>query len=109
MNKLLTITLGVALSASVFAGNQAREVMEKVDARDDGDSMISTMQMTLIDKKGKKRSRQLRTYSKDIDTNTEHKTIFFYRPVMLKIRLFLTYDYSGDDKDDDQWMYLPAT
>jgi hypothetical protein len=108
MNKLLTITLGVALSTSVFAGNQAREVMEKVDARDDGDSMISTMQMTLIDKKGKKRSRQLRTYSKDIDTNTEHKTIFFLSPSDVKNTAFLTYDYSGDDKDDDQWMYLPA-
>ncbi len=108
MNKLLTVTLGLALSTSVLASNQAREIMEKVDARDDGSSMISNMQMTLIDKKGKERNRQMRTYSKDIDASTEHKTIFFLSPSDVKNTAFLTYDYSDDNKDDDQWMYLPA-
>jgi len=82
--------------------------MEKVDARDDGSSLISTMKMTLIDKNGKKRNRQMRTFSKDINANTEHKTIFFLSPSDVKNTAFLTYDYSADDKDDDQWMYLPA-
>lgn len=82
--------------------------MENVDARDDGSSTISTMQMTLIDKQGKKRNRQMRTFSKDIDKNTEHKSIFFLSPGDVKNTAFLTYDYSNDDKDDDQWMYLPA-
>lgn len=108
MNKFLTIVMGVFLATSVVAGNQARDIMEKVDARDDGSSVISTMQMTLIDKKGKQRIRQMRTFSTDIDANTEHKTIFFLSPSDVKNTAFLTYDYSGDDKDDDQWMYLPA-
>lgn len=109
MNKLLLTALGLSFTAlSALAGNQAREIMEKVDARDDGSSVISTMQMTLIDKNGKKRNRQMRTFSKDINANTEHKTIFFLSPSDVKNTAFLTYDYSGDDKDDDQWMYLPA-
>jgi hypothetical protein len=66
------------------------------------------MQMTLIDKKGKKRIRQMRTYAQDIDINTEHKSIFFLSPSDVKNTAFLTYDYSADEKDDDQWMYLPA-
>lgn len=108
MSKLLTMVLAVLLSTSVLAADKARDIMDKVDARDDGSSLISIMQMTLIDKNGKKRIRQMRTFSKDIDANTEHKTIFFLSPSDVKNTAFLTYDYSGDDKDDDQWMYLPA-
>lgn len=109
MNKLTLLALSAMISASQAAlANQARDIMEKVDARDDGSSLISTMQMTLIDKNGKKRIRQMLTFAKDIDANTEHKTIFFLSPSDVKNTAFLTYDYSGDDKDDDQWMYLPA-
>jgi len=108
MNKFLTLVVGSLLATSVVAGNKARDIMEKVDARDDGTSMISTMQMTLINKKGKKRVRQLRTFAKDIDANEEHKIIFFLSPSDVKNMAFLTYDYSADEKDDDQWMYLPA-
>jgi len=43
MNKLLSALGALLISSSVFAGNQAREIMEKVDARDDGSSLISTM------------------------------------------------------------------
>ncbi|MDB2589628.1 outer membrane lipoprotein-sorting protein [Candidatus Thioglobus sp.] len=109
MKKLLLVTLSALLGAtSAFGADQARSIMDKADARDDGDSMVSTMQMTLIDKNNKQRTRQMRTFSKDIDANTEHKTIFFLSPSDVKNTAFLTYDYSGDDKDDDQWMYLPA-
>lgn len=108
MKNIFLIVLGVMLSGASIADNKARDIMEKVDARDDGASMASTMQMTLIDKNGKQRIRQMRTYSKDIDANTEHKTIFFLSPSDVKNTAFLTYDYSDDDKDDDQWMYLPA-
>ncbi|MDB3870162.1 outer membrane lipoprotein-sorting protein [Candidatus Thioglobus sp.] len=109
MKKLLLVTLSTLLGAtSAFGADQARNIMDKADARDDGDSMVSTMQMTLIDKNNKQRTRKIRTFSKDIDANTEHKTIFFLSPSDVKNTAFLTYDYSGDDKDDDQWMYLPA-
>jgi hypothetical protein len=108
MRKLFLIVVSTLLSTTLIASDNAREIMNKVDARDDGNSVISTMQMTLIDKKGKKRIRQMRTYAQDIDINTEHKSIFFLSPSDVKNTAFLTYDYSADEKDDDQWMYLPA-
>jgi len=109
MNIRLLITLGIFLGASAASAvDHARSIMDKADARDDGASMVSTMQMMLIDKNNKQRIRQMRTFSKDIDANTEYKTIFFLSPSDVKNTAFLTYDYSGDDKDDDQWMYLPA-
>jgi hypothetical protein len=64
--------------------------------------------MVLIDKHKKKRIRQMRTFSKDINKNTEQKSVFFLTPSDVKNTAFLTFDYSGNDKDDDQWMYLPA-
>lgn len=107
MKKLLwsILFLSVSMSASALTG---LEIMQKVDARDDGSSLIATIQMILIDKNGKKRIRQMRKFSKDIDPNTEHKSIFFLSPSDVKNAAFLTFDYSDDEKEDDQWMYLPA-
>jgi hypothetical protein len=85
----------------------ARAIMEKVDARDDGDNQVSDMQMVLIDKKGKKRIRKIRTFSKDKGEDTL-KLMFFEHPADVKDTAFLTYDYDDAVKDDDQWLYLPA-
>jgi hypothetical protein len=85
----------------------ARAIMEKVDARDDGDNQVSDMQMVLIDKKGKKRIRKIRTFSKDKGEDTL-KLMFFEHPADVKNTAFLTYDYDDAVKDDDQWLYLPA-
>ncbi len=98
----------IALFSKLAFAQTGLEIMQKVDARDDGDSLTSTMQMVLIDKQGKKRIRTMQTFSKDIDANTEHSSVFFLSPTDVKNTAFLTFDYSDDNKDDDQWMYLPA-
>jgi len=86
---------------------EARAIMEKVDARDDGDNQVSDMEMILIDKKGKERIRKIHTFSKDKGEDTL-KLMFFLRPADVKDTSFLTFDYDDPDKDDDQWLYLPA-
>jgi hypothetical protein len=86
---------------------RARGVMEKVDARDDGDNMAADMKMILIDKNQKTRERIMRTFSKDVGPDT-HQIIFFTEPAQVKDTGFLTYDYDDPAKDDDQWLYLPA-
>jgi hypothetical protein len=65
------------------------------------------MQMQLIDKNNHKRVRDMKTFSKDIGDD-EKKLIFFLSPSDVKNTAFLTFDYNNDDKDDDQWLYLPA-
>ncbi len=86
---------------------KARAIMEKVDARDDGDNKVSDMEMILIDKKGNERRRKIKTYSKDFGDDT-HSLIFFLAPADVRSTGFLTYDYDDPKKDDDQWLYLPA-
>jgi len=84
----------------------ARDIMLRVDARDDGDHSTVDMQMTLIDKNGDERIRKMRTLS--VDKGEDVYTImFFLAPADVEDTGFLTYDYD-EAKDDDQWLYLPA-
>ncbi len=105
MIKKLLLTL--TLRSTVLLGQTGLEIMQKVLDRDDGDNIITNMQMQLIDKEGHKRIRDMRTYSKDKGKD-ELKLIFFLSPSDVKNTAFLTYDYADDEKDDDQWLYLPA-
>ena len=105
---ILTILLfgGISPAEKTFALS-GREIMEKVNARDVGDSSSGEMEMILIDKKGKKRIRKLKTFGgkKGKDSLS---LMFFISPANVKNTGFLTYDYKKSGKDDDQWLYLPA-
>ena len=95
----------------VFAGAaddpKARDIMEKVDARDDGDHSEQDMEMVLIDKKGNQRVRKLRSFGRDVGED-EQSIMFFLTPADVEDTGFLTYDYDDPEADDDQWLYLPA-
>jgi hypothetical protein len=95
------------LAAARADDPKAREIMKKVDARYDGDSQTADMEMVLIDKGGKKRFREIRTFSKDMEADT-FRLMFFVSPADVRHTGFLTYDYDNPEKDDDQWLYLPA-
>jgi outer membrane lipoprotein-sorting protein len=108
MKKIVLMTTIVGfLTSSLMADTAARAIAERVDARDDGKSMIQDMTMTLIDKNGKKRVRQIKTFGKDKGED-EQRIMFFKTPADVKDTSFLTYDYADSSKDDDQWLYLPA-
>jgi outer membrane lipoprotein-sorting protein len=111
-NPLLFFTLAFALAFLAGSGQakaelSANEIMEKVDARDDGDHMTADMGMILIDKNGNQRARSMKSFSRDKGRDT-WKIMFFTEPADVKDTGFLTYDYRDPEKDDDQWMYLPA-
>ncbi len=106
--------LAIALAALAFvaaptlaAELTAREIMQRVDDRDDGDNGISDMEMVLIDKSGHKRVRRIRSYTKDKGEDRQ-RIMFFLEPADVKDTAFLTYDYDAYEADDDQWLYLPA-
>lgn len=109
--KKLLLTLGLGLSlitTSLLADDaKARAIMTKVDARDDGKTLQQDMLMVLIDKNGKKRTRDMKSYSKDFGKD-EKQIMFFKSPADVKNTAFLTFDYDKASKDDDQWLYLPA-
>ena len=102
----MLLTGGFYPAQKVFALS-GREIMEKVNARDEGDRSTGEMEMILIDKKGGKRVRKLKTFGRKKDKDTL-SLMFFLSPADVKNTGFLTYDYNESGKDDDQWLYLPA-
>ena len=116
-NKLVSNIISISIFATLFSGVfvlpkkvlalTGREIMEKVNARDTGDRSITEMEMILIDKKGKKRVRKLKTYSLEQGKHSK-SLMFFISPADVKNTGFLTYDYDESGKDDDQWLFLPA-
>jgi len=94
-------------AAAAGAGTlTGRQIMERVDARDDGDDQTARMEMILIDKNGHERAREIRSFAKDFGEDT-YKLMFFLAPADVEGTGFLTYDYYAADRDDDQWLYLP--
>jgi hypothetical protein len=86
---------------------EARRIMQAVEDRDDGDNGSQDMEMILIDKNGNQRIREIRAFGKDRGEDS-HQLMFFLSPADVKDTGFLTYDYDDADRDDDQWLYLPA-
>lgn len=107
--KIIGVILGSIMLLSAVGTVQAmtaREIMEKVDVRDDGDNMTANVEMILIDKKGNRRVRKMKVFTKDKGRDT-WKLQFFISPADVRDTGFLTYDYYEGGRDDDQWLYLP--
>ncbi|MES9884407.1 MAG: outer membrane lipoprotein-sorting protein [Sedimenticola sp.] len=104
---LLLLLISWIFSTTVAAQLSGREIMQRVDDRDDGDNAVLNMEMYLIDKNGHQRQRKIRRFAKDKGKDTQF-IMFFQSPADVKNTGFLTYDYDAYEKDDDQWLYLPA-
>ncbi|MGB1581535.1 MAG: outer membrane lipoprotein-sorting protein, partial [Nevskiales bacterium] len=113
MKTCLQILLLATLSGLPFSAGaelSARDIMQKVKDRDDGNNVVMDMDMILIDSKGNKRERTVRSFRRDAPGNPDdaQSIMFFLSPANVENTGFLTYDYDDGDKDDDQWLYLPA-
>ncbi|MBU0945138.1 MAG: outer membrane lipoprotein-sorting protein [Proteobacteria bacterium] len=108
---LLLLVIGLFLveptSPAHGAEYSAREIMEMVDGRDDGDRSIADMQMVLFDQHNSQRLRSIRSFGID-QGEDRYNLMFFHSPADVKGTGFMTYDYEEEGKDDDQWLYLPA-
>lgn len=85
----------------------AYQVAVNADEREDGDTMTSALHMTLTNKRGQERKREVVTYRKDYGDDSK-MVMFFKEPADVKNTGFLSWDYDDSEKDDDQWIYLPA-
>ena len=116
-NKIISNTISITIFSILISGTtmfpekvfalNGREIMEKVNARDTGDRSITEMEMILIDKKGNKRVRRLKTFGLEKGKDSL-SLMFFLSPADVRNTGFLTFDYDESGKDDDQWLFLPA-
>ncbi len=96
------------ISTNVFSGDiKARAIMNKVDARNDSLTLEQDMLLILISRNGKKRTRNIKSYSKKFGTD-KYQIMFFKSPADVRNTAFLMHNYNVSGKDDNQWLYLPA-
>jgi len=116
-NKIISNTISITIFSILISGTTmfpekvfaltGREIMEKVNVRDTGDRSITEMEMILIDKKGNKRVRKLKTFGLEKGKDSL-SLMFFLSPADVRNTGFLTFDYDESGKNDDQWLFLPA-
>ena len=116
MGKLFAVSMSTLMMVStvnpfVSAAEADRptglEIAQRINARDEGEAVSRNLTMEMIDRRGKKRVRETRSFRKYY--GEEKRTVIFYlKPKNIKKTAFLTYDYPQADRDDDQWLYLPA-
>ncbi|NOX37700.1 MAG: outer membrane lipoprotein-sorting protein [Calditrichaeota bacterium] len=85
----------------------AMQIMEKVYNRPDGNEMEARLSMILINSRGNQRVREIKQYIKDFG-DVEKRIMFFLKPADVRNTAFMNWSYKHSDKDDDQWIYLPA-
>ena len=83
------------------------EIAQRTNARDDGDGVARRFVMELISSRGTVRRRATRSFRRDF-ADSRRSVLFFEDPPNLEGTALLTYDYPDVQRDDDQWIYLPA-
>lgn len=105
-NLLESISITLFLSTSSFAFTAA-EVMKLNDDRYTGDTQISISTLTLIDKRGRERVRDLKLFGIE-KADVEKSLIFFESPSDVNGTAYMSYDWEDSAREDDSWLYLPA-
>ena len=97
--------LSALMAANVWAISNL-ELAQKSDAVQRGyRDAVAKMEMTLINANGQKRVREMRI--RVLEKEGGDKSLMeFLSPADVKGTKFLSYEHA--DRDDDQWLYLPA-
>jgi len=106
--KFTGIILSLLMSSQILWALTGQDIIDKMEARDQGETMHSIMKMTLIGKDGEETDRIIETWSMvyDIEKDLHQSVMEFKSPATVKGTRFLQIQQA--DRDDDQWIYLPA-
>ena len=106
MKKTLFILTSLLLGTAVFA-ESGYDIMKKADEVPSPTTSSSTATLTIHSKKGSDRIREVIMKSKDYG-EVEKSIIVFTTPKDVAGTGYLMFDYEDDNKDSDNWLYLPA-
>ncbi len=98
-------TLLIFILSNIFALSNYEVAQKSEDVMSGFKDSISKMQMKLINARGQEKVRTMSM--KVLEGESEDKSLMeFLTPADVKGTKFLNYEHV--DKDDDQWLYLPA-
>ncbi|MEO1582830.1 MAG: outer membrane lipoprotein-sorting protein [Pseudomonadota bacterium] len=111
---LLVLPAGVAGAANIegFSPDRSpeengRAIAEEADRRGEGYGDTSAaLSMTLFDGRGNSVTRAMRSRTLERTDDGDRTLLFFEDPADVRGTAFLTHGHP--DRDDDQWLYLPA-
>lgn len=106
-HSLITPLVLALASASASTLPDGKQIEANMNARNEGIAVERSLKMEMTDRRGKQRTRYTKTFRKYYGEE-KRTAIFYLEPKNIKDTAFLTYDYPEADKDDDQWLYLPA-
>lgn len=108
LRTLLTILILFQTAHGVAAQKiSGREIIEEQQERHSSDHEFSNVSLTLVDRKGKKKSQEIMIYSMKKDG--KNKTLIQYTaPAKIRGVGLLTWEQESD-KEDDQWLYMSAS
>jgi hypothetical protein len=98
-------SLALAPAASAQTG---LEIMKEQKRRHETKSEQTRTKMTLVDPTGKEKEREMIVVSSRGADGLTKMLLKFLAPADIRNTGLLTWEQPGD-KDDDQWLYLPAT
>ena len=104
---IAAVTIMPEVFAKELTGN---EIIHESEERYDGKTMIADSNMILINSKGQKRIRKMKSFRKDHgDSLKDQKTVYFFvYPQDIRDTSYLNFDWDKEGKDDDSWLFLPA-
>lgn len=108
----LLASFGVFLAVFGLSGNasaqpDAREVVHRMDTREDGDTFSSDTLMVLVNRRNQQRVRNIRNIRKDYGQDSKG-IVFFLSPADVRNTAYMSYYWDDPEKEDDSWLYLPA-
>jgi outer membrane lipoprotein-sorting protein len=83
-----------------------REIMEKVVNKETWNDMTADLYLTIVDSKGGKREREIKSFMKKYSADETKMLMFFLKPADVRGTSFLIVEHK--DRDDDRYLYLPA-
>ncbi len=108
MKKIITTISTILTASALFAqGLTGYDIMKKADEVAEPKTSSSTAILTIHSKKGNDRVREVIMKSKDFG-DVEKSVIVFLSPKDVSGTGYLTFDYKEEDKDSDNWLYMPA-
>jgi hypothetical protein len=107
VKRLALVPLAVLLAAPA-AAQTAMEIMKESARRHQTKTEQSRVKVTLVDKSGKENHREIEVLSARDQAGLAKVRIKFVSPALIRNTGLLTWEQAGD-KDDDQFLFLPAS
>lgn len=107
MIKFLILALTLSMQAFAKENKKGRDLAIKMQKKAEGFvTDKSTLEMILVNAHGDKVVRKMESMTKEVKEDGDKKLMTFLWPTDVKGTKLLTLAHK--DKDDDQWLYLPA-